>query len=1084
MEKKQNRSSIVRVIISNYNDKGIKEIKIRYNKQAQLDTFILETEIKDNKIYIKNIREKAREKHKYSFLFDKEEKYSPKETNQVEIIKKDKSLEKENEIIRKYQLILEISDKNNKVVIAKIKDILEREHEFKEKERQNIRREESQTERKLISEETIDYYSQIAQCPKEEIDAIKIYKVKRYLNYRSNMLLYFYLINDYLCKDTDMKEIWRIPNSKELDDKIAKISAHISSNLIKESENYNNKIEKQISKLKNSLEKDEQQLNKKIEKLENDKIPTLSENEIKEDVKKILELFSKLRHSLMHYEYKYFENLFENKKEELTEILNLNLFKGLTKIKNLKIENKTNYLTDKDNLYFLGRKINAKEAYDVYNLLCEQKNGFNNFINSFFVTEGEENKELKIKIDIKFKEKIARIKNSKNEKSNEKSEELENYFKKIGSSYIWDIHSSREYKKLYNERKRTIEEYNKFLKTGSKAERTEVNKKLLELKNQMEDITKKNSLFRLEYKLQIAFGFLKEEYEMNINKFKDEFDSSQNEMIKGYKKRAKNYLNSHLKRGDKPFDIRKLKKILNNANNSHQIKWLEPKKENNLFKFYILIYILLPREIKGDFLGFVKKHYYDIKNVEFLDENNPEITEEKLTELKEDSFFNKIRLFEKSIKKYEIIDYSILEKDNLQQILNNLISTDDIFHKEKIIFLFKFYQNIFKLYNDIEIHGLFRINKNLKEALKICEDKSRHLSFNKLINNACNVKNNNNIIIEPRNSIAHLNYENLFEKYLEENNNHINIRIEKLIEFCKNNLSDINLGYNYINDYFMRKEHFIFGQQKQLYIDVQNSEQKDQENKRNKILSKYNILHNKNKLTEIKKIQEILEELKTFINTKEELPLELKEKMQKQVVIVKKNEKNNLLEYWNNIEKRESFIKDSSDIYGAYKKFSIINLKRGLLDKIMGIFILKKFDELSNEELYEIMKLRQDVFIIEQKCIYSDLDRNDKEALHLFLKDEKTDEVICYSRILKPGQTYKTASIGRVLVNKKYRNQGYARKLISKSIKCVKEELKENEITIGAQNYLKEFYKSFGFEIISDVYDDEGIPHVDMYLKI
>lgn len=147
-------------------------------------------------------------------------------------------------------------------------------------------------------------------------------------------------------------------------------------------------------------------------------------------------------------------------------------------------------------------------------------------------------------------------------------------------------------------------------------------------------------------------------------------------------------------------------------------------------------------------------------------------------------------------------------------------------------------------------------------------------------------------------------------------------------------------------------------------------------------------------------------------------------------------------------------------------------------------FKIKKFDELTPMEVYEIGKIRQEVFVVEQNCPYLDFDEKDFNSYHIFARDEKTDKMFCYSRVLAPGLSYDTASIGRVMVLQKYRKYGYARKLVIKSIETVKEVFKKDEITIGAQNYLKDFYSSLGFKAISDVYDEDGIPHIDMYLKL
>lgn len=145
--------------------------------------------------------------------------------------------------------------------------------------------------------------------------------------------------------------------------------------------------------------------------------------------------------------------------------------------------------------------------------------------------------------------------------------------------------------------------------------------------------------------------------------------------------------------------------------------------------------------------------------------------------------------------------------------------------------------------------------------------------------------------------------------------------------------------------------------------------------------------------------------------------------------------------------------------------------------------VIKRFEELSGKEVYEIGKLRSEIFVLEQNCLYLDLDGKDYKSRHLYILDEDSDEIICYCRVLEKGLSYESCSIGRVLTNPKYRKKGYARELVGKSIELIRDDLKDKEITIGAQNYLRGFYESLGFKAISDVYDEDGIPHIDMKLE-
>ncbi|WLV25133.1 GNAT family N-acetyltransferase [Aciduricibacillus chroicocephali] len=143
---------------------------------------------------------------------------------------------------------------------------------------------------------------------------------------------------------------------------------------------------------------------------------------------------------------------------------------------------------------------------------------------------------------------------------------------------------------------------------------------------------------------------------------------------------------------------------------------------------------------------------------------------------------------------------------------------------------------------------------------------------------------------------------------------------------------------------------------------------------------------------------------------------------------------------------------------------------------------IKKFEEFTIDELYEVMKQRCDVFVVEQHCMDLDLDGLDRVAEHCFLRNED-GTVIAYCRLLPAGTKYSLPSIGRVLVAKEYRRQGYATKLMEKAISHIEREWKEEEIKVQAQAHLQDFYGSLGFNAVSEVYEDVGIPHIDMIRK-
>ena len=141
-----------------------------------------------------------------------------------------------------------------------------------------------------------------------------------------------------------------------------------------------------------------------------------------------------------------------------------------------------------------------------------------------------------------------------------------------------------------------------------------------------------------------------------------------------------------------------------------------------------------------------------------------------------------------------------------------------------------------------------------------------------------------------------------------------------------------------------------------------------------------------------------------------------------------------------------------------------------------------KYQDLGPDRLYEILKLRSEVFVVEQKCAYQDLDNKDEKALHLV--GEKNNKIIAYTRIFKKGDFFKNSSIGRVLVKKKYRNKDYGRKIMTSSIEKLKKDPKEEKIELSAQKYLLKFYSELGFEKEGEEYLEDNIPHIKMILKI
>ena len=142
---------------------------------------------------------------------------------------------------------------------------------------------------------------------------------------------------------------------------------------------------------------------------------------------------------------------------------------------------------------------------------------------------------------------------------------------------------------------------------------------------------------------------------------------------------------------------------------------------------------------------------------------------------------------------------------------------------------------------------------------------------------------------------------------------------------------------------------------------------------------------------------------------------------------------------------------------------------------------VKKFKDLSVDEIYEILKLRSEVFVVEQGCIYQDIDGKDKKAMHLMGKKDK--EIIAYTRIFDSGDYYELPSIARVVVKKKTRGKERGKEIMKESIKYIKENLQEKTIVLSAQKYLEKFYKDLGFIVEGEEYLEDGIPHQKMKLK-
>lgn len=144
-------------------------------------------------------------------------------------------------------------------------------------------------------------------------------------------------------------------------------------------------------------------------------------------------------------------------------------------------------------------------------------------------------------------------------------------------------------------------------------------------------------------------------------------------------------------------------------------------------------------------------------------------------------------------------------------------------------------------------------------------------------------------------------------------------------------------------------------------------------------------------------------------------------------------------------------------------------------------YVLKEFNGLSLDELYQIIQLRLEIFVVEQDCIYQDLDGKDNVAYHLFVKDD--DEIVAVLRILPENVSYDEMAIGRIVVKKSHRGQGIAGAMMKRAMDFIVKDLGKNKIRLSGQAYLVDFYTNLGFKRVSDEYLEDGIHHFEFLFE-
>ena len=142
---------------------------------------------------------------------------------------------------------------------------------------------------------------------------------------------------------------------------------------------------------------------------------------------------------------------------------------------------------------------------------------------------------------------------------------------------------------------------------------------------------------------------------------------------------------------------------------------------------------------------------------------------------------------------------------------------------------------------------------------------------------------------------------------------------------------------------------------------------------------------------------------------------------------------------------------------------------------------IKSFDELNKNELYDLLKLRSEVFVVEQNCVYQDIDDKDIKGTHFFGQDGS--DLIAYLRVMEVGVLYPNhMSIGRVVVKQTHRNKKLGNEILAEAIDFCRKKFPKTPIKISAQTHLKSFYNQLGFEFKGEAYLEDGIPHCAMYL--
>lgn len=144
--------------------------------------------------------------------------------------------------------------------------------------------------------------------------------------------------------------------------------------------------------------------------------------------------------------------------------------------------------------------------------------------------------------------------------------------------------------------------------------------------------------------------------------------------------------------------------------------------------------------------------------------------------------------------------------------------------------------------------------------------------------------------------------------------------------------------------------------------------------------------------------------------------------------------------------------------------------------------VVKTFDALNAKEIYEVLRLRSEVFVVEQECIYQDIDNKDQKAIHVL--GMLNGKLVAYTRMFMPGDYFENLAIGRVVVDPEYRRQGFGKQIMAATLDYIDNTQQNMVVELSAQTYLNDFYQNMGFVSMGEQYLEDGIPHIKMTKSI